>query len=315
MVQSDLSGKICSRLAQDVIAGEIVRGDHVRTQHIADRYKVSRTPVREALVLLEKIGLLVHRPNRGYFVSDSISEETVQTLARQGELEQDEYQALAEDWLTDSLPEVVTEQLLRQRYNLTKSKVTDLLARAAREGWAERKDGYGWRLLPVAKTAEAFDEIYRFRMAIEPAAMLEPSFEINRPILSELRRTQERMLEGGVSSMPQERLLANGADFHEQLMKMSNNVFFFGALERVNRMRRLMEYRAKINWERLSEQCSEHLEIIGLLEKGEVVEASYYMRRHLSGALKRKSPIAWNWSTSARQGGQDDGGTPFAKVY
>ena len=54
-------------------------------------------------------------------------------------------------------------------------------------------------------------------------------------------------------------------------------------------MRRLMEYRAKIDRERLVVQCNEHLEILELLEKGDVVDASYKMRQHLSGALKRKA--------------------------
>jgi DNA-binding GntR family transcriptional regulator len=258
--------------------------------------------VRGALELLEKLGILVHHQNRGFFVAEEIPDAAAGSFVEQSAEEQDDYQTLAEDWLTDRIPEIVTEKALRDRYGVSKAKVTELLARAAREGWAERKDGYGWRLLPVAKTAEAFEEIYRFRMVIEPAALLEPSFELNRQVLTDLRRVQERMLQGGVSSMPPERLLANGADFHEQIIRMSNNPFFLGALERVNRMRRLLEYRATINRERLSEQCSEHLEILSLLEKGEVLEASYFMRRHLSGALKRKSPITWAWSSETHGG-------------
>lgn len=299
MFSSELSGKISSRLVEDIVAGEIPRGAHVRAQAIADRYRVSRTPVRDALESLQKLGILVHHPNRGYFVADCIPDEVASSLGRQGDVEQDEYQTLAEDWLTDRLPEIVTEVALRQRYGLTKAKVLDLLARAAREGWAERKEGYGWRLLPVAKTAEAFDQIYRLRMAIEPAALLEPTFKINRSVLTDLRRTQERMLDGGMTAMPVERVLANGAEFHEQICRMSHNPFFLNALERVNRMRRLMEYRTKVDFQRLSVQCSEHLEMIALLEKGDVIETSYFMRRHLSGALKRKSPVAWNWSTKA----------------
>jgi len=69
------------------------------------------------------------------------------------------------------------------------------------------------------------------------------------------------------------------------------------ALQRVNRMRRLMEYRAEVNRERLIEQCTEHIEILSLLEKGNIVDASYHMRQHLSGALERKSPLTWNWAT------------------
>ncbi len=201
--------------------------------------------------------------------------------------------SLAEDRLTDELPDVATEQALRQRYGLTRTRVSDLLARAAREGWAETKDGYGWRLLPVAKTAEALDEIYRFRMAIEPAAMLEPRFGINRTILEEQRRIQAGMLNADLASIPAERLLRNGTSFHEELIKLSNNPYFFTAFQRVNRMRRLMEYRTEINRERINGQGGEHLQILSLLERGDIADASYLIRRHLGGALKSKSPVLW----------------------
>ncbi|MCZ4088819.1 hypothetical protein [Sinorhizobium psoraleae] len=133
---------------------------------------------------------------------------------------------LQKDWLTDRIPAEVTEQMLRERYDLTKSQVNDVLMRASREGWAERKQGYGWRFLPVAKTPEAFEQIYRFRMLIEPAAMLEPEFRLDRKIIEEQRRIQLRMLETDIERLPAERLLHNGALFHEELIKMSNNPFF-----------------------------------------------------------------------------------------
>ncbi|WP_394199290.1 GntR family transcriptional regulator [Litoreibacter albidus] len=299
MSSSDLATRISNRLAKDILTGTIEAGTHVATQQIADRYQVSRTPVRDALVALADKGLLEHQANRGYFVPEQVPEELAQKIAAQESKEPDVYQIFAEDWLKNRLSEIVTEQSLRQRYALTKSRLNDIMARAAREGWAERKEGYGWRLLPVAKTSEAFEQIYRFRLAIEPVALLEPSFQIDRQVLLEHRRIQEWMLEADVSTTPPEQLLANGAAFHEAVIAMSNNPFFVSALERVNRMRRLMEYRARVDRERLQVQCSDHLEIINLLERGELVEASYFMRRHLSGALRTKSPIARNWSEEA----------------
>ena len=103
----------------------------------------------------------------------------------------------------------MTEQYLRERYRWTRAAAADHLMRAVREGWAERKEGYGWRFLPVAKTPDAFDQIYRFRMAIEPAAMLEPSFEIDRQVLDRLKRVQEGMITAGIETMSAERLVAH----------------------------------------------------------------------------------------------------------
>lgn len=303
MRTSELSRKISNRLLHDILAGSLEGGQHISAQQVADRYGVSRTPVREALISLESQDVLVREANRGYFVAETLPARIKSTLAAADPQESDDYQSLADDWLTNELPEEVTEQFLRQKYGWTKAKVGDLLIRAAREGWAERKEGYGWRLLPVAKTPEAFDAIYRFRMAVEPAAMLEPSFELDRKVLDEQRRLQEGMLDMDMDAAHGESLLESGSIFHEEIIKLSGNPFFLMALQRVNRMRRLMEYRAEVNRERLIEQCTEHLEILSLLEAGNIVDASYRMRQHLSGALKRKSPLTWSWAADAS--GQD----------
>lgn len=300
MTTSDLAQRISNRIVQDILDGEMPAGSHVRTQAIADRYQVSRTPVRDALGHLQDIGVLVHFQNRGYFVAEKIPQPVISRAVETAADDSADYQQFAEDWLTDQLPEVVNEQMLRQRYGWTRARLTELLARAAREGWAERKEGYGWRLLPVAKSVEAFEEIYRFRLAIEPAALLEPTFVIDRAALDEQKRIQSKMIDADIANTPAERLLSNGADFHEAICRMSNNMFFISALERVNKMRRLMEYRSRVDRDRLVYQCSEHLELIDLLERAEIAEASYFMRRHLSGALKRKSPVVRDWTTGAR---------------
>ncbi len=283
--------RLADEIRELIRSGRVPLGAHLATQQLADQFGVSRSPVREALQLLADQKVLQREANRGFFVR---SKRSAPGKPAGGNAELPErssaYRKFADDWLDNRIGEEVTEQFLRGRYRLTKAQVTDLLMRAVREGWVERKPGYGWRLLPVAKTPEAFEQIYRFRMLIEPAAMLEPGFRIDRPVLAEQRRIQEEMLTPGAASIPADRVVLNGSLFHEELIRMAGNPFFFRALEQANRMRRLLEYRAKVDRQRVRSQCSEHLQIIALLEKGDVMEASYLMRRHLSGALARKSP-------------------------
>jgi DNA-binding GntR family transcriptional regulator len=303
MSERSLSRNIVEQIALLVKSGDLAAGEHVRSQHLADRFGVSRSPVREALEILVRQGLFDQKENRGFFVKDVPSwdlAEPVSDVAKPSETEED-YQRLAEDWLTDKIPSEVAEGWLRERYQVTKTQLSAMLMRAVREGWAERKQGYGWRLLPVAKTKEAFEQIYRFRLLIEPAAMLEPGFAPDSMIINEQRRIQSRMLETGIKRLPAEHLLHNGSLFHEELIKMSNNPFFLLSLVRVNRMRRLLEYRSRIDRKRLVIQCQDHLAILDLLERGEVREASEAMRRHLSGALDSKSPIAWSQSQATRE--------------
>ncbi len=77
---------------------------------------------------------------------------------------------------------------------------------------------------------------------------------------------------------------------------MSNNPFFTMALERVNRMRRLLEYRAKVDRARLKAECGDHLRILSLLEAERVIEASEHLRRHLQDARDRKAPKTRAWA-------------------
>ncbi|MGQ7847379.1 GntR family transcriptional regulator [Granulosicoccus sp. 3-233] len=303
-----LALEIAHDISSQIASGSIEVGAHLSTQQLADKFGVSRSPVRQALVLLAERGLLEQRANRGFFANElsvSAKSELVGEIA-QAAVHPNHYHQLADDWLHDRIPAEVTEQFIRERYELTKSQLNDVLVRAVREGWAERKQGYGWRFLPVAKTPEAFEQIYRFRILIEPAGMLEPGFRIDHDVLNELRREQEHVLASDIDSLPAEYLLDCGARFHEELMRMSGNPFFHMSLIRVNRMRRLLEYRATLNRKRFVGQCEEHLEIIHILEKGDVTEASFLMRRHLGGALSSKSPVAWQNSTGEDSVGSEE---------
>lgn len=288
-----LALQIAKAITNAIVAGDIAEGEHMSAQKLADRFSVSRSPVREALQLLAAEGYAVQEPHKGFFARLRPVSGAAANATRELPFEApNTYQRMADDWLSDRLPAEVTEQMLKERYGLTKAQLSDILMRAAREGWAEPKPGYGWNLLPVAKTPEAFEQAYRFRMVIEPAALLEPTFHLDRKVLDELKRQQSKMLETDIEKLPGERLMERGATFHEELIKLSGNPFFHQALVRVNRMRRLMEYRSRVDRRRLYGQCSQHLEIIELLAKGDILAASYAMRKHLIGALKAKSPLA-----------------------
>jgi DNA-binding GntR family transcriptional regulator len=296
MSQSPLALRIAREISQMIAVGDIRPDAHVSTQKLADHFQVSRSPVREALQLLSEQGVLEQRRNRGFFARIGEASPPATGSEDGGDAVEpadgaDPYYRLAEDWLRDTIASEVTEQFLRDRYRLTKAQLMDLLNRGTNEGWIERKQGYGWRLLPVAKTPEALEQIYRFRSVIEPASLLEPTFAPDRQVLAQLRRVQESMLAQDIERLPADRLLQAGTVFHEELAKLSGNLFFHQALVRANRMRRLLEYRSMLDRARLYVQCADHLQIIDLIERGENVEASYLMRRHLSGAIARKSPI------------------------
>jgi DNA-binding GntR family transcriptional regulator len=294
MKQDALPGRIATEIAALIASGDMPAEAHLTAQSIADRFSVSRSPVRTALRLLEERGLVRQNRNRGYFVKP-LTARTKSAAIRSASLNRDApraYYALAEDWVRDQIDDEVTETFLLDRYRISRSELAAILTRAVAEGWIERKPGYGWRLLPVAKTAEAQVQLYRMRLLLEPAAFLEPTFKVDRPALDRLRSDLQRICDGAYRDWPEDRLQATGVTFHEELMRMSGNPFLHQAIQRVNRMRRLLEYRAMINRPRLLAETREHLEILRPVAAGDLAEASFLMRRHVARALERKSVAA-----------------------
>ena len=71
------------------------------------------------------------------------------------------------------------------------------------------------------------------------------------------------------------------AQFHDLIARSSGNPFFTAAIERQNRLRRLVEYFAPSDRSRLQASCAEHLEILDLLAQGRRTAAAERMRDHL----------------------------------
>jgi len=70
-----LAGKIADQLRGLVNRGVLAPGMHLGQTQLADRFSTSRAPVREALKLLVAEGLVIHDPNRGFFVAEVFSSE------------------------------------------------------------------------------------------------------------------------------------------------------------------------------------------------------------------------------------------------
>jgi DNA-binding GntR family transcriptional regulator len=67
--RQELWEHVCARLREAILAGEIPAGANLVEADLADRFGVSRGPVREALRELAREGLVVDLPRRGTVVS------------------------------------------------------------------------------------------------------------------------------------------------------------------------------------------------------------------------------------------------------
>ena len=191
---------------------------------------------------------------------------------------------VAHDWMNGLIEQEVTEADLMGRYALARLQVQRLLNTMARDGLVDRKPGRGWIFRRLLSSVESHRESYRFRMMLEPAAILEPGYSVDLAELERCRREQQDLLDGGIEQCTPAQLFQAGSHFHETVVAGCGNRFVLDALHNINQMRRIMEYGTLLDRSRLHRQCEEHLQLIELLIRGERMEASQFLRQHLNTA-------------------------------
>jgi DNA-binding GntR family transcriptional regulator len=264
----------------------------------------SRSPVRVALERLVGAGVMRYDKNRGYSV-DATLDHLPQDLLDELNIPDDPlYLQLAEARFNGATPESVTESDLTRLLQASRSDVRKVLGRAQSEGWAEKEAGYGWRFLPMIDSLDAYDDMYMLRVAIEPAGILSPKFRPKREELRALRREQQEMLDGGYEVISAIDLFESNTRLHETIAAWSNNRFALQTLRRLDKMRRLAEYRQARQPLPRQALAQEHLDILDAIEAGDVLAAAGLMRQHIDAA-RRKKAVTEVFETPARTKPQD----------
>jgi DNA-binding GntR family transcriptional regulator len=75
IVRQLLRDEVHKSLIEMLLHRELLPGENIAEQAVASRLGVSRTPLREALLRLEKEGFLYRDPSRGFFVADLTTTE------------------------------------------------------------------------------------------------------------------------------------------------------------------------------------------------------------------------------------------------
>ncbi|AVJ29669.1 GntR family transcriptional regulator [Achromobacter spanius] len=290
--QTNTVTKILDLIKED----RLQEGAHLRAQKIADRLRLSRSPVNDALGILEQHGVVARKPNRGYFLlrDFDVAGEAPADIAPPSadDIVTRTYFALADELLRGELPMQCSEALLRTRYALTNAQTQALLGRISQEGWAQRRPGYGWEFSSMMTTPDSLLQSYRLRLALEPAALREPGFRIEKSVLARCRAAEMHLLNGGIATDTADQLHDRGVRFHESLVEASGNPFFIDTIKRVNRVRRLLSYRSMQDRSRYTQHCDQHLAILDLLERERNDEAAEALAAHLRSTLDNLARIS-----------------------
>ena len=288
--------KTVTKILDLIKEDRLQEGAHLRAQKIADRLRLSRSPVNDALGILEQHGVVARKPNRGYFLLrdfDVAGEAPADiTPPSADDIVTQTYFALADELLRGELPMQCSEALLRTRYALTNAQTQALLGRISQEGWAQRRPGYGWEFSSMMTTPDSLLQSYRLRLALEPAALREPGFRIEKSVLARCRAAEMHLLNGGIATDTADQLHDRGVRFHESLVEASGNPFFIDTIKRVNRVRRLLSYRSMQDRSRYQQHCDQHLAILDLLERERNDEAAEALSAHLRSTLDNLARIS-----------------------
>ncbi len=290
-----MDNSITGRVIDLIHSEQLAAGAHMKAQWLADRLQVSRSPVNEALAKLEAKGLVRRETNRGYFLQQPVADaEQLRRklgLAAPADAVAQAYFRIAEDRLRGLLPDEFSVNELKLHYDLTPTQAQSVLHRMSEEGWVQKKPGYGWMFSPMLTTPDSLLQSYRLRLAIEPAALLEPGYMLNVQVLARCRTVEMHLLDGGIETATADQLHDRGVRFHESLVEASGNSFFIDTLRRVNRVRRLLSYRSMQDRKRYKQHCQQHLELLDLLEQGRNEQASQFMRDHLQSTLNNLTKL------------------------
>lgn len=280
---------LAHRLLDHVRAENMQAGHHMTEQSLEEVLGASRSPIRSALAYLRDMHVLgPQEGKRGLYLLKSADELGELDERLNVSDEEQIYVALAREKMAGLLPSVITENEVMRRYALTRERARRILARAANEGWMEQRASKGWSFLPMIDGAAACQESYALRQVLEPAAMLMPGFSIDSDIINRVRKQQQALANGGYQHAGHTEMYSANANFHEAIASLSGNRFIVQTIIRQNQLRRLLEYQASVDRERVRRQCLEHLAILDLLEQGEREQAAQLLTRHLGNASVEK---------------------------
>jgi DNA-binding GntR family transcriptional regulator len=265
----------------------LAAGARLPEVRLAERLGVSRSPVRAALALLRERGAVRPSPRQGYCLALDSDSAAFTALVLPEPEEEVIYRDLVRARFANLVPQQVAVADVMRRYGCDRATANRVLAQMSEEGVIERAAGRGYVFGPVLNDARAYDESYRFRLLVEPAAVLEPGFRADPKRMKSLRERHAALLarmseEGGIERVPMAELFAADAEFHEAIGEFCGNRFLAHAIRLQTRLRRLSEYENYNDRARLSDSCREHLAILDAFEADDRPRAAELLRRHIA---------------------------------
>ena len=180
----------------------------------------------------------------------------------------------------------MTQSDIARRYGVERVALTRTLSRLAEDGLIAKNRGHGWTFLPTLDSLVSLRSSYEFRLTLEPACFLLPTFKPDLAAIERMRLQHLYLISHpDIAAVSGAQLFETDAAFHEMCAEFCGNSFFVQAIQHQNRLRRLLEFGSYFNSRRVQDWCREHVAIIEAIAAGDFGRASKKMRIHLEHAL------------------------------
>lgn len=194
-----LSASIARQIETQILDGDLEPGDKLRQQQIGETLGVSRTPVREALLLLQARGLLTMTPNRGAVVRKMTRRDVAETYQVRAELEALAAALAAERVNPRDLRELTdlqqrldesAETLLR---NYGSGDESTINMSDARYAWIDTNDQFHEVILRISRCNRLVDTV-KYVLSTLPRTLTWLANEQDRTVLNHYGDEHRRMI-------------------------------------------------------------------------------------------------------------------------
>lgn len=260
-LQQDLLLNLVSQLKAD----DAKAGASLNESLLAQQFQVSRTPLRKVLEYLTRQNICKKVPYKGFILQIDAQEiETSDDSETQQSNQELLYLRILMDLFFDEIGSTFSENEIQQRYGVNRGEVQSILRLMENDGIFRRSPGYKWYLDGVLNTLERHTESYRCRLLFEPAGLLEPTWQLDRPALEACRDRHTQAIDKP-ENISANQLFALSADFHELLAACSGNRFFLGIMQQHNRLRKATDLVSMHVQSSVARSCQRRLDIIELV--------------------------------------------------
>ena len=289
---SPLQAELAARILRALHEQGAGSGHHLVEQDLCRQFGVSRTPIRGALKLLAEDGRVEARANRGFILLKPVTNVAdAEPIDPQDEEDQKLFIAIAQARNTGKLPVEVAQQEIVRMFDVKLPTVLRVLRQMSELGLVERKPGNGWSFTPSIDSSRTRSESYAFRRAIEPAVLLQPTFQLDREWAKESRARHLEFRRKPWRDTLAVKFYEVNSDFHEQLARCSGNRYMLNAVQRQIQLRTFMNYQWVYGVERVHASIDEHLAILTALEANRNQDAAVLMEGHLLASRRVNEQI------------------------